>query len=632
MARRKPPERSGPKRRLGLVRSSDGDDSFEALLRRLAAPESVEDMAEAFLWLQCRLLPGVEQGVLVLGGAEKGPFSAAAAWPRNARPSAEVMQGAERAIRTREAQISSARDTADAPAARGGRTIAHPILVSGRLHGAIALELAPCSDLELRNVQLRVRFGLGWIQAMLFRFGDGATTSAGSPYEVVLSMLAVVLERPDFGAASTSLATELATELGCDRVSIGFVHRNKVRLQALSHTSHVEKRTNLIRSLEAAMDEALDQEATIVYPPPDSVARGTHAHTELARRLGVGSVCTIPLLRGDAVCGAITFERPAQRPFDPAAVALCETIATLVGPALEGSRRESRGLPAKIFEASRDQLAHLVGPRHVALKLAVFVALALLLFLGLARGDYRVTADTVLEPSVLRAVVAPFSGYIESAGARPGDLVREGTVLGTLDDRDLRLEQAKWLSEVERLIKQSRQAMAARDAARAEILAAAVEEARSELRRVEDRIGRTELRASFDGVVVAGDLTQELGAPVERGDVLFEVAPLDAYRVILKVDEHDIADIAVDQAGSILFSSLPGEPHGFVVERITPVATAEEGRNFFRVDALLTEPPVGLRPAIEGVAKIDVDRRRLIWIWTHEAVDWLRLALWRWLP
>ena len=42
-------------------------------------------------------------------------------------------------------------------------------------------------------------------------------------------------------------------------------------------------------------------------------------------------------------------------------------------------------------------------------------------------------------------------------------------------------------------------------------------------------------------VVVSGDLTQSLGAPLERGQVMLELAPLDAYRVTLQVDERDIA-------------------------------------------------------------------------------------------
>ena len=31
-----------------------------------------------------------------------------------------------------------------------------------------------------------------------------------------------------------------------------------------------------------------------------------------------------------------------------------------------------------------------------------------------------------------------------------------------------------------------------------------------------------------------------------------------------------------------------------------------------------------------GVARIGVDRRRLLWIWTRSFMEWLSVALWRW--
>jgi hypothetical protein len=101
---------------------------------------------------------------------------------------------------------------------------------------------------------------------------------------------------------------------------------------------------------------------------------------------------------------------------------------------------------------------------------------------------------------------------------------------------------------------------------------------------------------------------------------------------VLQVDERDIDEVAVGQTGQLVFAAFPDEPIGFSVEKITPVATASEGRNSFRVEALLAQTPVRLRPGMEGVAKVEVDRRRLLWIWTHDALDWLRLSLWSWLP
>jgi hypothetical protein len=48
----------------------------------------------------------------------------------------------------------------------------------------------------------------------------------------------------------------------------------------------------------------------------------------------------------------------------------------------------------------------------------------------------------------------------------------------------------------------------------------------------------------------------------------------------------------------------------------------------FEVEASLTAARDALRPGMQGAAKLDVGRGRLLWLWTHHAVDWLRVRLW----
>ncbi len=114
--------------------------------------------------------------------------------------------------------------------------------------------------------------------------------------------------------------------------------------------------------------------------------------------------------------------------------------------------------------------------------------------------------------------------------------------------------------------------------------------------------------------------------------MLFEVAPLDSYRIILEVDEREISHVAAGQPGALTLSALPDRTFPLVVERVTPVSTSAEGRNFFRVEARLESPTELLRPGMEGLAKIEVGRRSLMWIWTHNLIDWLRLLHWSWVP
>ena len=60
------------------------------------------------------------------------------------------------------------------------------------------------------------------------------------------------------------------------------------------------------------------------------------------------------------------------------------------------------------------------------------------------------------------------------------------------------------------------------------------------------------------------------------------------------------------------------------------MSTASDGRNFFEVRAQLDGAASSIRPGMEGIGKIHVDRRKLAWIWSHALIDWLRLSLWTW--
>ncbi len=602
----------------------------ESLWSALLDAASAEEIPQRWLALQCRLAGSCRRALLLMGPPGKGPFNLAAAWPPGQPATPSLLATAERALLERSGFLVAAPDRGEAAALEGAQ-VAEVVRLGGELHGAVVLLVSPRPEPQLEAVREQLRLGLGWLDACVQRGRAQGERGGKAQLEFVLGVLALALEHPRFQGAATAFATELATELGCDRVSLGFEKRRKVRVRALSHSAQFGSRTNLVRAIEAAMGEAIDRRQTVVFPERgEEVAHADHAHAELARQFGAGSVCTVPLARDRKPCGAVTLER--SEPFDPRTVELVEVAAALGGPVLEALRRDDRLLVAKVGESLRGGLDAVFGPHRVAVKLATGLTLALLVFLSVVTGTHRVTADALLEPALKRAAVAPFDAYVATAPVRAGDLVEEGQRLASLDDRDLQLERVKWQSESAQYMKQYRQAMAERNAAEVEIMAAALREASAELDRIEDRLSRTDLLAPFDGVVVEGDLTQRLGAPVERGEVLFEIAPLHQYRIHIQVDERDIDEVVEGQEGKLVLSSLPGDSFGFAVEKTTPVAEAEEGRNTFRVEARLDDEQARLRPGMQGVAKIDVGERRLIWIWTHEAVDWLRLQLWSWRP
>ena len=614
--------------------SSPGGLAEGAEERALWAQFSEATTAEAFcrswLTLQCRIIEGVTGALVLLGPADRGPFTPAAVWPNPRRSMKPLTPAAERALTERRGLLS--RREAGGP--DGDRyDVAYPIEVGGQLHGVVVLEVVPRPEGELQEVLRQLHWGAAWLEVLFRREQQAHDAAEKDRLRTVLDLAATPATHERFFGGATAFVTALATRLDCDRVSLGVVRGGRVHIQAVSHSAHFGKETNLIRAIGAAMEEALDQQAVVVYPAPDEgEALVTRAHGELARLYGAGAICSIPLVDARRVSALLTLERPAERPFDRNTVELCQGVGALAGPLLELLRREDRWLVVKAAEAGRQAVARLTGPRHTALKLTVAVALALVAFFAFAKADYRVSAKTIVEPLVRRAVVAPFSGYVADSRVRAGDLVRASQELCRLDDRELRLERLKWLAQHQQVLRQYQQAMALRNAAQVRILAAQVDQAAAQLELLTDQMERTRVLAPFDGVVVTGDLSQALGSPVERGQVLFEVAPLEAFRLILQVDERNVADLQAGQHGRMVLASFPGEELPLTVDKLTPVSTPREGRNYFRVEARLDKAPERLRPGLEGVAKVEIDRRRVIWIWTHELVDWLRLTLWSWWP
>jgi hypothetical protein len=442
--------------------------------------------------------------------------------------------------------------------------------------------------------------------------------------------VATALQEDKLGAAINAVVNELASKLQCERVSIGLEQSGSIVVRAISHTATFDRKTDVVVLIEDAMDEVLDLDAPMSHPAQGVDAIEALAHAELAEQSGHPNVCSVPLVHGGHAIGVLTLERSEQAPFDADTVLLCKTAGLMLGPVIEMKRMAERS----VWRTWQDQVhtgaAALFGPRRPGLKLGVMLSMLLIVLLSVVNGHHLVAAKTVIEGSVQRAAAAPFEGFIAESFVRAGDKVHKGQLLARIDDRTLMLEQAKWGAEVQQASRRLRQAAAAQDRSGMAIASAQVDQAQAQLSLIDEKITRARLVAPFDGIVVSGDLSQLLGSPVEQGKVLFEIAPLDAYRVILHVDERDVAFVQLGQKGEIALSGLPNQRTPMVVSQLTPVSTAQDGHNFFRVEANITGQVPQLRPGMEGVGKIDAGQRRLIWIWTHSLVDWTRLWLWRW--
>ena len=94
----------------------------------------------------------------------------------------------------------------------------------------------------------------------------------------------------------------------------------------------------------------------------------------------------------------------------------------------------------------------------------------------------------------------------------------------------------------------------------------------------------------------------------------------------------DIRMVELGQKGELLLSAFPDQTIPFEIKSITPISRASDGVNGFEVIASLIGLDERIRPAMEGVAKVEAGRRPIFWIWTHSLASWVRIKIWSLIP
>lgn len=584
---------------------------------RFVAARTSDAFCHAWLALICEKFPNVRQAAVLVESASGQAFLPIAVWPAAQTEMARMGAAVQKAIGERRVVLMP---VAEQP---GLLHVATPLSANERIAGAAVLEVA--SDANTVHPLLReLHWGSAWLSNLLGKREHDAAVEASTRSLGVLETIATTLRHQRFQQALFDLCNELRRRFACTRVAVGLVRDAKVTLAALSEAATFEKSSPLVLAYVAAMGETCD------LAQPVESHESYRAHTALLQRTGAGSALSLPIAQQAECLAVLTLERGDEQRFTDAERKWLETFAALFAPVVAQRRDAERNSLQRLRDETRRFLQGVIGPRYLIWKVGAFLALAALALLVLLPVSYRVTAKTVTEGEIQRVAAAPFEGFLAASFVRAGDTVRNGQVLAQLDDHDLQVERAKWASDRDQYNNKLREAMAQHDLTAIQVVSAQRDEAQAQLDLLDDKLTRTKIRAPYDGVVVSGDLSQQIGTPVEAGKKLFEIAPLHNYRVILQVDERDIGAIQTGQRGELVMHGISGDPMLFTVAKIMPVATAQDGKNVYRVEAQLKRESSLLLPGMEGVGKVSVGRRKLGWVLLHSLFDWLRLTLWNW--
>ena len=626
------------------VNGADSVDPQSTLINAWAALFSSDagHFCEGWLQLQFGFIPDSFSAILALreitnDDSSDSLFSSAAVWPNNARDLPALSELIDSVIERNEGLVVKLEDST----VENSYGIAYPIVIDNVIQGVIAIGLVARNQSSIEYAMQQLKWGSSWIQIGKLRAFSSKIDTLNRQMTSSIDAFSAVVAEADFNASAMRFISQLSMTLDCERVSLGLHSNSKIKLQFLSDNAQFGERMNLVRSIEAAMTEAQDQNSIISYPPilsknkndaeVSSCISGSVinlAQESLAKGFDGTHVVSIPLYHDFDCVAVLTLERGQDKPFTLYDCELAESIASLVIHLLEIKRLNDRPLIIKIAESGKGLLYKLFGKGNPLFKFFSISFLLAFSFIIFAEGEYRLSSSARLEATTQQVIAAPYDGYIKDSMVKAGDVVSAGALLAELDDRDLRLEKLKFISARAKLSRQYQEAIASYERARIKILAAEIAQVDAELNLLTAKLSRSKLHAPFAGLVLSGDLSQRLGGALSKGEVLFELSPNDGYKVILLVQESRIADVEIGQKGTLFLSALPDTPLLFKVNRLTPVIVSIDGGSYFHVEGLIEHSDINLHPGMEGIGKIYVGQRKYTTIWGRSFNEWLRLKLW----
>jgi multidrug efflux pump subunit AcrA (membrane-fusion protein) len=452
----------------------------------------------------------------------------------------------------------------------------------------------------------------------------------------LLKLQAVVLAQTSFEAGCLAFCNDLAKQIKAHRVSIGTFKKGHCKIVVTNNGDARKLDHSVAKVMANAIDEALDQASLITAPEVEDGILINQA-AEAVQRLNLSPTIVVPLFTNDRPEGGFIVEMAKQSQLNSLVVGFVQDAVSLVGPVLSLMRRDELGFVDRMRMNLSRKSSRMMGDDARWIRWSFFGVLASLLVLSFVPTSHTVNSPARIEGAVVRNISAPAQGFIKKVYVRPGDVLKQGQPLAELADRELQLERNKLLSESAMHDSSYMTAMARNDRAAMMQAQSKQGEARAQLELIDQQLTRGVLVAPMDGVVQEGDLSQQIGSPVERGQSLMTVAPMNRFRTIIELDERDIRWVKVGQLSSLSLSALPWNDIEVKVERINPMAVVRDGHNVFEIEASISradqqEVISQLRPGLRGVVKVNVGEESIMNTYARRTAEAVQRAWWRWAP
>lgn len=432
-----------------------------------------------------------------------------------------------------------------------------------------------------------------------------------------------------------ALVNSLAGRYQCASVAFGIEKQNRIAMLAISGTDSFKASSPGVVDIQQAMEEAydarsavwFDERANTTSTPP----QGAPALLPVHRQLGTNTrtaVCSVPLMAGESCVGIVTLQRDPKIGFRAEELSELKQTIEPFGAAVELALRGERPLKQHFAESAREGIRRVRQPQSrlggIA-RVAILAAAAIFLFGWM---PYRPMTPCVVVPADLTQSLAPFDMQLNEALVRSGDRVRKGQVLATFDTRQLELERAQLHAQQQQAEVDVRAALVQGDAAAASLAKANASVYATQLSAVTEKIALCTIAAPADGMVVEADLEQRIGQVLGQGTPLLSFSPMSAFKLEIRVPEHQARYIQASQQGTFAPTANPSEVMTYTVDRVAGSAELIDGQNVFVATAIVDGKSDDFRYGTQGFARTSTGYRPIPWITFHRIYEYACANFW----
>ena len=375
-------------------------------------------------------------------------------------------------------------------------------------------------------------------------------------------------------------------------------------LVGVSDSDSLPENAQLIEAVESAMAECISRNSDTSWPP-EGENFSLLCHKRLSNLINDQHVHSYQLPDSSGSPLAVLTVQ-SNGPLPPRVKNFLSTAQTHLGVAVSLADRNEKNKLQKFFDL-------MVKNFKEKKTRTICKVLAGVFLLGMIPLPYQIKATTEVQPAERMFLHAPFDVPLQESLVEPGDLVLKGAALAQLDNKELTMELAEVQADLHRAEKKQDGFVATHEPGEARLARHESEVLEARLDILEQRADQLIVRSPIDGIVIAGDWKNAAGMPLETGQSLYEIAPLEKLSIDIYIPEDDVRYAQAGQSVRIKFDAYPFESFQGELARIHPAAEIQNSNNVFVATVLMDNPEGKLRPGMKGKAKCSSVWRPVWW-------------------